>query len=114
MHRPQWPDSLNSLSGDPGTVQCAQRVGISPAYLSKVERGEFASPSEQRIRVLAKLLNDDAEKLLHLAGRIPLKVSNLLRRDKALFDIVCALQRMSPTQRKEFREFVRDRTLVPE
>ena len=48
---------------DPGfsVRQVAARVGIEPSYLSKVERGEQAPPSEETIRKLARELNEDTD-----------------------------------------------------
>lgn len=50
--------------------QVAKRVSIEPAYLSKIERGEFAPPSEEVIRKLAGELGEDADILLALAGKV--------------------------------------------
>ena len=33
--------------------QVAQRIGVEPAYLSKIERGDVAPPSEGKIQALA-------------------------------------------------------------
>ena len=49
----------------------AQRVGIEPAYLSKIERGQFAPPSEPTIRRLAEDLGEDSDLLLAMAARFP-------------------------------------------
>ena len=48
----------------------AQDVGISPTYLSKVERGDFSPPTEDRIKDFAKALGQDPDELLAIAGRI--------------------------------------------
>jgi transcriptional regulator with XRE-family HTH domain len=37
--------------------QVANRIGIEPSYLSKIERGERVSLSEKKIIALAKELN---------------------------------------------------------
>ena len=39
--------------------QVAQRIGVEPAYLSKIERGDFAPPSEEKIALLAQELGED-------------------------------------------------------
>ena len=46
----------------------AGRIGVEPSYLSKIERGAEPSPSEEKIRLLAQELNEDADVLLALAG----------------------------------------------
>jgi transcriptional regulator with XRE-family HTH domain len=51
--------------------QVAQRVGIEPSYLSKIERGKVPPPSEAIIEALAKELGEDPSELLVRAGRFP-------------------------------------------
>ena len=58
----------------------AQAVGMSPTYLSKVERGEVPPPAEEKIRAIAQALEVDPEELLGLAGRLPRDVTEVLRR----------------------------------
>jgi transcriptional regulator with XRE-family HTH domain len=41
--------------------QVATRIGIEPAYLSKIDRGVFSPPSEEVILKLAVLLNEDTD-----------------------------------------------------
>lgn len=48
----------------------AETVKVSPAYLSRVERG-LAPPSNALIRAVAHALSADSEELLLLAGRLP-------------------------------------------
>ena len=50
--------------------QVAGRVGIEPAYLSKIERGEVAPPSEATTVKLAKELGEDPDVMLALAGKV--------------------------------------------
>ena len=58
--------------GDPAfsVRQVAGRVGVEPAYLSKIERDHVAPPSEAAIRRLAEDLGEDADVLLALAGKV--------------------------------------------
>jgi len=48
----------------------AETIKVSPAYLSRVERG-LVPPSEALIRAAAHALGADSEELLLLAGRLP-------------------------------------------
>lgn len=48
----------------------AGQLGIEPSYLSKIEREEFAPPSEELIVKIAKGLDEDPDMLLALAGKI--------------------------------------------
>jgi HTH-type transcriptional regulator, competence development regulator len=53
-----------------GLRRFASRIGISPTYLSRVETGKDAPPSEEKIRAIARELEIDADFLLGLAGRV--------------------------------------------
>lgn len=50
--------------------QVAQRCGVTPAYLSRVERGEVGPPGEETLLHLAFDLGEDPDVLLALAGKI--------------------------------------------
>jgi transcriptional regulator with XRE-family HTH domain len=65
--------------------QVAERVGIEAAYLSKIERGEFAPPGEETIRSIARELGEDADVLLALAGKISSDLQEVIRRRPKLF-----------------------------
>jgi len=58
----------------------AEMVGISPTYLSKIERGDFEPPAEDKIRAIAKALGKDEDEVLGLAGRISSDLSPIIRR----------------------------------
>ncbi len=51
--------------------QVAGRIGIEPAYLSKIERGEVAPPSEVTTAALAKESGEDVDVLLALGEGSP-------------------------------------------
>lgn len=65
--------------------QVAQRVGIEPAYLSKIERDHMAPPSEAVIRRLAEELNEDPDLLLAMAGKVSRDLKNIILRRPRLF-----------------------------
>src|SRR5215467_6354248 len=65
--------------------QVAQRIDVEPAYLSKVERDEVAPPSEATIVRLARELDEDADLLLALAGKISSDLAEIIRRRPRLF-----------------------------
>src|SRR5262249_23656333 len=73
--------------GDPrfSLRQVAQRVGVEPAYLSKVERDEVSPPSEATIGRLAKDLGEDRDVLLALAGKVSTDLQEVIRRRPKLF-----------------------------
>lgn len=65
--------------------QVAGRVGIEPAYLSKVERGEVAPPSEATTVRLAKDLGEDPDIMLALAGKVSADLQAIIRERPRLF-----------------------------
>jgi HTH-type transcriptional regulator, competence development regulator len=65
--------------------QVAQRVGVEPSYLSKVERGEVPPPSEDTLVRLAAELGADADLLLALAGKVSRDLQETIRRRPQLF-----------------------------
>lgn len=65
--------------------QVAQRIGVEPAYLSKIERGDVAPPSEEKIRALARELGEDADVLLAMAGKVSSDLLEVIRKRPQLF-----------------------------
>ena len=65
--------------------QVAQRIGVEPAYLSKVERGEVQPPSEATIRRLAQDLSENEDVLLALAGKVSSDLLEVIRARPTLF-----------------------------
>ena len=63
----------------------AQRVGIEPAYLSKIERGEFAPPSEATTVRIAEELGEDPDMLLAMAGKVSSDLQEAIRKRPKLF-----------------------------
>ena len=65
--------------------QVAQRIGVEPAYLSKIERGDVAPPSEGKIRALAEELGEDPDMLLAMAGKVSSDLQAIIRERPRLF-----------------------------
>ncbi len=63
----------------------AERVGIAPTYLSKIECDILDPPAEDKIRRLAKELNEDADVLLALAGKVSSDLQAVIRKRPLLF-----------------------------
>jgi transcriptional regulator with XRE-family HTH domain len=57
----------------------AQRVGISAAFLSKVEMGEAPPPKAENIKKMAEFLGADADELLALAGKVDPQIPEMIR-----------------------------------
>ena len=62
-----------------GLREMAKLIGVSPTYLSKVERDEFPPPAEDRVKEIAKVIGYDADELLALAGRVASDLSDIIR-----------------------------------
>src|SRR5262249_13414847 len=73
--------------GDPrySQRQVALRIGVEPAYLSKVERGEVAPPSEATILRLAADLGENPDLLLAMAGKVSSDLQKIIRRRPKMF-----------------------------
>jgi transcriptional regulator with XRE-family HTH domain len=78
-----------------GLREMARMIGVSPTYLSMVERDEFPPPAEDRVKAIAATIGCDADELLARAGRVssdlseiikdrPVEVAALLRTTKGL------------------------------
>lgn len=49
----------------------ADLSGVSPTYLSQVEKGNVAPPTAERVKVMAELLDANPDEWTALAGRVP-------------------------------------------
>ncbi len=49
----------------------AKKVGLSPAYLSRIENGKEPPPSEIVVERLAEALGTDKYELFSYAGKVP-------------------------------------------
>lgn len=65
--------------------QVAQRIGVEPAYLSKIERGAAGPPSEATTLRLAAELGEDPDVLLAMAGKVSSDLQEIIRRRPKLF-----------------------------
>jgi transcriptional regulator with XRE-family HTH domain len=63
-----------------GLREMAKMIGVSPTYLSKVERDEFPPPVEDKVKAIAKIINCDADELLARAGRVSSDLSDIIKR----------------------------------
>lgn len=68
---------------DLGLRATAREVGISPTYLSRLESNQETSPpSEEKIRALANVLQDNFDELMQLAGRVSAEVTEFIKADR--------------------------------
>lgn len=76
--------------------QVAVRVGIEPAYLSKIERGVFPPPSEETIVKLAAALGEDKDMLLAMAGKLSSDLQRIILKRPKLFAALLRQLRGAP------------------
>jgi len=65
---------------DIGLREMAKMIGVSPTYLSKVERDEFAPPAEDKVKAIAQIIGCDVDELLARAGRVASDLSDIIKR----------------------------------
>jgi predicted transcriptional regulator len=63
-----------------GLREMAKMIGVSPTYLSKVERDEFTPPTEDKVRKIAEVIKCDVDELLALAGRVASDLSSIIKK----------------------------------
>lgn len=63
-----------------GLREMAKMIGISPTFLSKIERDEFLPPSEKNVREIARILECDVDDLLARAGRVSTDITDIIKR----------------------------------
>lgn len=73
--------------------QVAGKVGVEPAYLSKIERGVFPPPSEAVIVKLADVLGEDKDVLLAMAGKLSSDLQQIImQRPRVFAELLRALR----------------------
>ena len=88
----------------------AQMVGMSPTYLSKVERDQFKPPTEEKVVAIANALDQDPDELLALAGRVATELSEIIRRQpREMATFLRAAKGLSADEIQEFAEVARCR-----
>ena len=63
-----------------GLREMAKMIGVSPTYLSFVERDAMHPPSEDKVKAIAKIINCDADDLLARAGRLSTEIADIIKR----------------------------------
>jgi transcriptional regulator with XRE-family HTH domain len=63
-----------------GLREMAKMIEVSPTYLSKVERDEFAPPAEDKVKAIAAIIGHDVDDLMARAGRVSSDISTIIKR----------------------------------
>ena len=69
----------------------ATQVGIDFTYLSKIEGGRLAPPSEEVIRLIAQVLEADENELINLAGKVPKDLKAVLEKSPQAVELLRVL-----------------------
>lgn len=88
-----------------GLREMAKKIGVSPTYLSLIERGDLDPPAEDKVVRIAEVIGRDPDELLARAGRVasdltdiicrrPREMAHLLRFTKHLTtdDLACLIR----------------------
>ena len=79
-----------------GLREMAKMIGVSPTYLSKIERGDFDPPAEDKVRKIAGIIARDPDELLALAGRVASDLTDIIRqRPREMADFLRAAKGLS-------------------
>lgn len=89
--------SLRKVAGD---------AEIEPSYLSKIERDQVPPPSESSIRRIAVALDEDADVLLAMAGKISDDIQKAILKHPELFSELIRLLKDAPE--KDLNGMVRE------
>ncbi|MDL2313707.1 helix-turn-helix domain-containing protein [Desulfovibrio sp. OttesenSCG-928-C14] len=83
-------ETIRSLrvAQDLGLRETATILGISPAYLSRIERGKERPPRPEVIKSLAKALAADPDVLFRLSSSTDPEVVNFLHEQPAVMNLL--------------------------
>lgn len=96
--------TLRRLREDTGVSlrSFAKMVDRTPTYISKIERDELAPPAEDVIREMARILEQDADDMITLAGRIPSDLPAIIKQHpKEMAMLLRTADRFTPEQLEE-------------
>lgn len=89
--------------------QVAARIGVQPSYLSRIERGEQLSLSEDKAIDLAKELSIDQNVMLAMMGKVSKKLQAIIRRHPDAFaKLIKSLEKKKEHEVLEIVRVVRD------
>lgn len=69
----------------------AALVGVDFTYISKIESGQLAPPSEEVLRKIARALDTDEDDLINRAGKVPTEIKVTLQDNPLLAELLRTL-----------------------
>lgn len=88
------------VAQDLGLRETATKVGISPAYLSRIERGKERPPRPEVIKELAKVLAADPDVLFRLSSSTDPEVVDYLHNQPEVMNLLRLLKDKNFTEDK--------------
>lgn len=85
------------VAQDLGLRETASKIGISPAYLSRIERGKERPPRPEVVKALAKVLAADPDVLFRLSSSTDPEVVDFLHDQPEAMALIRYLKEMSFT-----------------
>jgi len=76
------------IAQDFGLRETATKVGVSPAYLSRIERGKENPPKPEIIKMLAKVLAADPDVLFRLSSSTDPEVVDYLHNQPEVMNLL--------------------------
>jgi transcriptional regulator with XRE-family HTH domain len=90
-----------------GLRELAKKIGLSPTYLSRLERGEVPPPAEEGVLALAKQLGQNSDEFLGLAGRLPSDLPQIIQKHPRQYAaLLRSMRRLSATQMQRVFELL--------
>lgn len=86
------------VAQDFGLRETAMKVGISPAYLSRIERGKERPPRSEVIKALAKVLAADPDVLFRLSSSTDPEIVDFLHDQPAVMNLLRYIKEESFTE----------------
>ena len=86
------------VAQDLGLRETATKVGISPAYLSRIERGKERPPRPEVIKELAKVLAADPDVLFRLSSSTDPEVAGYLHDQPEVMNLLRYIKEASFTE----------------
>jgi transcriptional regulator with XRE-family HTH domain len=84
-----------------GLREFAVKIGISATYVSKMEVGDYAPPSEERIVKMAEILKLNKDNLLAMAGKISSDLQQLIIEEPELYTAF-----LRKAKKKDIKQFL--------
>ena len=83
----------------------AKRLGVTPTYVSQIEQEYCRPPKANVVEKMAKILGQDVDEFLMLAGRVPEDLGEVLRTHPA--SMVTFLRSAAGLTESQIAEFAR-------